>query len=62
VSRHPSKCANKSKVIRDLLGIGRMEVELSRREVLAHHALAWLVEVSGSLTASCSSCRREPGR
>ncbi len=41
--------ANKSKLIRDLLGIGRMEVELCRRELLAHHPLAWLVEVDGLL-------------
>lgn len=41
--------ANKSKLIRDLLGIGRMDVELSRREVLAQHPLAWLVEVNGLL-------------
>ena len=41
--------ANKSKLIRDLLGIGRMEVELCRRELLTHHPLAWLVEGNGLL-------------
>lgn len=41
--------ANRSKLIHDLLGIGRMEVELCRREMLAQHPLAWLVEVDGLL-------------
>jgi hypothetical protein len=41
--------ANKSKLIRDLLGIERMEVELCRREVLAQHPLARLVEANGLL-------------
>jgi hypothetical protein len=41
--------ANKSKLIRDLLAIGRMEADLCRRELLAKHPLAWMVEVDGLL-------------
>ena len=39
--------ANKARRIRDVLAIGPMEPELCRREILAEHPLAWLVEIDG---------------
>lgn len=42
-----STMANKSRRIRDLLGIGRLDVDFWRRELLEHNPLAWLVTVNG---------------
>ena len=39
--------ANKARRIRDLLDLGPMEPELYRRDILAEHPLAWLVELDG---------------
>jgi hypothetical protein len=39
--------ANKARRIRDVLDLGPMEPELYRRDILAVHPLAWLVELDG---------------
>lgn len=39
--------ANKARRIRDVLAIAALEPELCRRELLAEHPLAWLVEIEG---------------
>jgi len=39
--------ANKARRIRDVLALGPMEPELYRRDILAEHPLAWLVELDG---------------
>jgi hypothetical protein len=42
-----STMANKSRHIRRLLDINRLDVDLCRRELLERHPLAWLIEVDG---------------
>ncbi len=42
-----STMANKAKRIRDLLGLRQLDVEFCRKELLASHPMAWLVEVNG---------------
>ena len=42
-----STMANKSKQIRDLLGLGRLDVEFCRRDIIERHPSAWYVQVDG---------------
>lgn len=42
-----STMANQAGLIRRTLGLGPLEPELCRQELLAHHPYAWLVEVDG---------------
>jgi hypothetical protein len=42
-----STMANKSKQIRDLLGLGRLDVEFCRRDMIERHPSAWYVQVDG---------------
>jgi len=42
-----STLANKAKQIRDVLRIGAMEPEFSRRELLASNPMAWMISVDG---------------
>jgi len=42
-----STMANKAKQIRDLLGLGRLDVEFCRREMIERHPSAWYVQVDG---------------
>jgi hypothetical protein len=42
-----STMANKAKRIRDLVGLGPLDFEFCRRELLERNPLAWLVEVNG---------------
>lgn len=42
-----STMANKAKQIRDLLGLGRLDVEFCRRDMIERHPSAWYVEVDG---------------
>jgi hypothetical protein len=42
-----STLANRAKVIRDVLRIGRLEPEFCRRELLASNPLAWMISVDG---------------
>lgn len=42
-----STMANKAKRIRDLLGLRQLDVEFCRKELVASHPMAWLVEVDG---------------
>jgi Domain of unknown function (DUF6398) len=37
--------ANKAKLIRDVLGIGRLEPEFCRQELLASNPMAWMISV-----------------
>jgi len=42
-----STMANKAKRIRDLLGLRQLDVQFCRKDLLASHPMAWLVEVDG---------------
>jgi len=42
-----STMANKAKKIRDLLGMGQLEPEFCRRELLDSNPLAWMISVNG---------------
>ena len=42
-----STMANKAALIRRMLQLGPLEPELCRRELLANHPYAWLVEIDG---------------
>ncbi|HTP27469.1 MAG TPA: DUF6398 domain-containing protein [Anaeromyxobacteraceae bacterium] len=42
-----STLANKAKLIREVLRIGRMEPEFCRRELLASNPMAWMISVNG---------------
>jgi hypothetical protein len=42
-----SAMANKAKQIRDLLGLGRLDVEFWRRDMIERHPSAWYVQVDG---------------
>lgn len=42
-----STMANKAKQIRDLLGLGRLDLELCRRDMIERHPSAWYVQVDG---------------
>jgi hypothetical protein len=42
-----STLANKAKLVRDVLRIGQMEPEFSRRELLASNPMAWMISVDG---------------
>lgn len=44
-----STMANKAKQIRDLLGLGRLDVEFCRRDLIGRHPSAWYVQVDGSI-------------
>ena len=39
--------ANKAKQICDLLGLGRLDLEFCRREMIERHPSAWYVQVDG---------------
>ena len=39
--------ANKSRRIRQLLDLDRLDIDFCRRDLLERHPLAWLVEVNG---------------
>lgn len=39
--------ANKAKQIRDLLGLGRLDLEFCRRDMIERHPSAWYVQVDG---------------
>jgi len=60
-----STMANKAKQIRDLLGLGRLDLEFCRRDMLERHPSAWYVQVDGLIvdarmlpTALQDECRR----
>jgi hypothetical protein len=42
-----STIANNAKQIRDLLGLGRLDLEFCRRDMIERHPSAWYVEVDG---------------
>jgi hypothetical protein len=42
-----STMANKAKQIRDLLGLGRLDLEFCRRDMIERHPSAWYVQVDG---------------
>jgi len=42
-----STMANKAKQIRDLLGLGRLDLEFCRRDMIERHPSAWYIEVGG---------------
>jgi hypothetical protein len=39
--------ANKAKQIRDLLGVGHLDLEFCRRDMIERHPSAWYVQVDG---------------
>ncbi len=42
-----STMANKAKQIRDLLGVGQLDLEFCRRDIIERHPWAWYVQVDG---------------
>jgi hypothetical protein len=60
-----STMANKAKQIRDLLGIGQLDLEFCRRDMIERHPYAWHVQVDGLIVdarmlpaALQAECRR----
>jgi len=50
--------ANKAKRIRDLLGLRQLDVEFCRKDLLASHPMAWLVEVEVESARNGTGTRR----
>jgi hypothetical protein len=42
-----STTANKAKQIRDLLSLGRLDLDFCRRDMIERHPCAWYVQVDG---------------
>lgn len=47
-----STMANKAKQIRDLLGVGRLDLEFCRRDLIERHPWAWYVQVDGLIVGA----------
>jgi hypothetical protein len=57
--------ANKAKRIRELLGVGDVDLEFCRRDIIERHPFAWYVQVDGLIVdarmlpvAMQAECRR----